>query len=180
VVDEVPRVGARVDDEARARFGEFAALRTPALIRVAYLLTGDQHAAEDLVQSALAKTLARWRSLRHDDPEGYVRTVMYREQVSRWRRRRYRETLVGSPAERAGVDPHEQTDLRVSMREALTRLSPAHRTILVLRYYEDLTETQVAAVLGCSVGSVRSRTHRAVSRLRHLLPETEFAPELTS
>ncbi|GAA5184296.1 SigE family RNA polymerase sigma factor [Rugosimonospora acidiphila] len=165
-----------MDDEANARFGEFAALRTPALLRAAYLLTGDQHAAEDLVQSALAKTLVRWRSLRHEDPEGYVRTVMYREQVSWWRRRRYhRETPVGLPADRAGSDPHEQTDLRVSMREALSRLTPAHRTILVLRYYEDLTETQVAAVLNCSVGSVRSRTHRAVSRLREMLPAAEFA-----
>src|SRR5581483_9940318 len=83
-----------VDDEARARFGEFAASRMAALLRVAYLLTGDQHAAEDLVQSALAKTYGRWRSVRQQDPEGYVRAVMYREQVSWWRRRgRHRETL---------------------------------------------------------------------------------------
>jgi RNA polymerase sigma-70 factor (sigma-E family) len=163
-----------VDDDVKARFGEFAALRTPALLRVAYLLTGNQHAAEDLVQSALVKTLARWRSLRHEDPEGYVRAVMYREQVSWWRRRRrYQETLVDFPADLVGSDPHAQTDLRLAMREALLHLSPAHRTILVLRYYEDLTETQVATVLGCSVGSVRSRTHRAVSRLRQLLPSPE-------
>jgi RNA polymerase sigma-70 factor (sigma-E family) len=170
-----------VDDDVKARFGEFAALRTPALLRVAYLLTGNQHAAEDLVQSALVKTLARWRSLRHEDPEGYVRAVMYREQISRWRRRRrYQETLVDSSADLVGSDPHAQTDLRLSMREALLRLSPAHRTILVLRYYEDLTETQVATVLGCSVGSVRSRTHRAVSRLRQLLPSPELARGSTS
>ena len=169
-----------MDDEAKARFSEFAAHRTPALIRAAYLLTGEQHAAEDLVQSALAKTLTRWQSLRHDDPEGYVRAAMYREQVSWWRQRRYRKTSVGLPAEVMGPDPHKQTDLRVSMHEAIMQLSPAQRTVLVLRYYEDLTETQAAAVLDCSVGSVRSRTHRAISRLRQLLPMAEFAQELRS
>lgn len=166
-----------MDDEAKARFGEFAASRTPALIRVAYLLTGDQHAAEDLVQSALAKTLARWSSLRHDDPEGYIRAVMYREQVSRWRRPR-RETLVGAPVDRAYPDPAHQIDLRVSMRQALLELSPAHRTMIVLRYFEDLTETQVASALGCSIGSVRSRTHRAVSRLRELMPANDLTEVL--
>lgn len=168
-----------MDDEARRRFGEFAEHRTPALIRVAYLLTGNQHTAEDLVQSALTKTLARWESVRHEDPEGYVRTVMYREQVSRWRQRRYHVALADLPAEPPGPDQHEQTDLRISMREAIMRLSPMQRTILVLRYYEDLTETQVAAVLDCSVGTVRSRTHRAVNKLRQLLPMAEIMPEFT-
>lgn len=169
-----------MDDEARSTFGEFAASRTAALIRVAYLLTGDQHAAEDLVQSALAKTLARWGSLRHEDPEGYVRAVMYREQVSWWRRlSRVRETLVGSPAEVVCPDPNEHTDLRLAMRKALLGLPPAQRQVLVLRYYEDLTETQVAEVLRCSVGTVRSRTHRAVSRLRELLPAAELVLEMT-
>jgi RNA polymerase sigma-70 factor (sigma-E family) len=172
--------GVGVDDEARARFGEFASSRMPALIRVAYLLTGDQHAAEDLVQSALAKTLARWGSLRHADPEGYVRAVMYREQVSWWRRLAlHRETPVGSPAEVTCPDPNEQLGLREAMRMALLQLSPAQRTVLVLRYYEDLTETQVAEALGCSVGTVRSRTHRAVTRLRELLPQVEPVLEMT-
>jgi RNA polymerase sigma-70 factor (sigma-E family) len=165
-----------VDEEARARFGEFVAGRAHALMRLAYLLTGDRHAAEDLLQSALAKTAARWRSLRHEDPEGYVRTVMLREQVSRWRRlRRFRETPVADAVELAGPDPSEQTALRLAMRGALLRLPPAQRAVLVLRYYEDLDETQVAAALGCSVGTVRSRTHRAVARLRKMLPELDQA-----
>lgn len=173
--------GVSVDEAARARFGEFAAVRTPALIRVAYLLTGDQHAAEDLVQSALAKTLARWGTLRHEDPEGYVRAVMYREQVSWWRRlSRYRETPVATHAEAGYPDPSAHTDLRIAMRRALLLLPPAQRTVLVLRYFEDLTETQVAEVLGCSVGTVRSRTHRAVSRLRELLPAADLVLELKS
>jgi DNA-directed RNA polymerase specialized sigma24 family protein len=76
-----------VDAEDRRRFREFVAARTPALMRVAYLLTGNQHDAEDLLQTALTRTAARLRSIRHDDPEGYVRRVMYHEQISWWRRR---------------------------------------------------------------------------------------------
>jgi RNA polymerase sigma-70 factor (sigma-E family) len=166
-----------MNDEAKARFTEFVAARTPALIRLAYLLTGDQHAAEDLLQTALMKTASRWGQVRHEDPERYVRTVLYREQVSWWRRRRRHEVAVHPPPDVGYADPSGHTDLRVSMREALLRLSPDHRAVLVLRYYEDLTESQVAAVLDCSVGTVRSRTHRAVSRLRVLLPE---ATQLTA
>lgn len=179
-MDEADGGKVGVDDEAKARFGEFARARTAALIRVAYLLTGDQHAAEDLVQSALAKTYARWGSIRHEDPEGYVRTVMYREQVSWWRRRRHRETVVGTPVDRACPDGSEGVDLRLAMRDALLRLPPAHRAVLVLRYFEDLTESQVAEVLDCSVGTVRSRTHRAVSRLRELLPASAVVLEVES
>lgn len=169
-----------MEDDARTVFAEFAAARTPALIRVAYLLTGDQHGAEDLVQSALAKTYARWGSLRHQDPEGYIRTVMYREQVSWWRRlARIRETVTATPADVAVPDPSTHTDLRLAMRAALRRLPAAQRTVVVLRYYEDLTETQVADILGCSVGTVRSRTSRAVSRLRELLPAAELVLEMT-
>ncbi|MEV2238170.1 SigE family RNA polymerase sigma factor [Micromonospora sp. NPDC049891] len=168
-----------MDDKARARFGEFAQSRTAALIRAAYLLTGDQHAAEDLVQSALAKTYVKWPTIRHEDPEGYVRAVMYRERISWWRRRgRLRETLVGSPVERERPDDSGYTDLRLVMRTALLRLPVAQRAVLVLRYYEDLPERQVAEVLGCSVGTVRSRTHRAVSRLREVLPDAELVLEL--
>ncbi|MEU4714297.1 MULTISPECIES: SigE family RNA polymerase sigma factor [Micromonospora] len=164
-----------MDEDERARLAEFVASRTPALMRVAYLLTGDRHAAEDLVQSALARTIPRWRTLRNADPEGYLRTVMYREQVSWWRRlRRYRESLLTGAHEVPAADPSGGTDLRLAMRAALRHLPPAQRTVVVLRYYEDLTETQVAQVLGCSVGTVRSRTHRAVSRLRELLPDVEL------
>jgi RNA polymerase sigma-70 factor (sigma-E family) len=161
-----------MDEEAKARFGEFAAARTTALIRLAYLLTGDQHAAEDLVQTALMKTATRWRHLRHEDPEAYVRTVMYRDQVSMWRRLRRRyEVAVHSPPDVPYADPSGHADTRLSMRQALLRLPPDQRAVLVLRYYEDLTETRVAELLGCSIGTVRSRTHRAVIRLRALLPE---------
>jgi RNA polymerase sigma-70 factor (sigma-E family) len=167
-----------VDHHARRQFGEFVADRTPTLIRVAYLLCGDQDAAEDLVQSALVKTAARWSSLRHADPEGYIRTVMYREQISRWRRSaRQREHLLQAPGDGVAADQSRQVDLRLAMRTYLLRLPPAHRAVLVLRFFEDLTETQAAEVLGCSVGTVRSRTHRAVARLRELLAAEQWLTE---
>jgi len=161
-----------MDAAAQQRFREFVAQRTPALMRVAYLLAGDQHAAEDLLQTALTRTAGRWRHLQHTDPEGYVRKVMYHEQVSWWRRAaRRRETPAHPVPDRAGVDPTGQADLRLSMREALLRLAPGQRAMLVLRYFDDRSETEVAALLGCSVGTVRSQTYRAVKRLRVLAPE---------
>jgi RNA polymerase sigma-70 factor (sigma-E family) len=163
-----------VDDEARRLFGEFVASRTQALMALGYLLTGDRYAAEDLLQAALAKTYAKWRTLRNENPEAYVRTVMYRQQVSWWRQpRRQRESTVAAPIELAGPDPNTETDLRVAMRAALRELPPAQRAVIVLRYYEDLSETQVAETLGCSVGTVRSRTHRAVTALRALFPHAD-------
>jgi RNA polymerase sigma-70 factor (sigma-E family) len=169
-----------VDDEAKARFGDFVATRSSALIRVAFMLTGDQHAAEDLLQSALTKTAARWRTLRHEDPEGYVRAVMYREQVSWWRRLgRHREVAVHPPPDSVAPDVTAHADLRFSVRTAMLRLPPAQRAVLVLRFFEDLTETQAAEVLGCSVGTVRSRTHRALSRLRELLAQADVDAQLT-
>ncbi len=92
-----------MNDEAKARFSEFVAARTPVLIRLAYLLTGDQHAAEDLLQTALMKTASRWAHVRQEDPEGYVRTVLYREQVSWWHR--HREVAVRQPPDVGYADP---------------------------------------------------------------------------
>ncbi|GAB3836534.1 SigE family RNA polymerase sigma factor [Micromonospora andamanensis] len=162
-----------MDEDERARLAEFVASRAPALMRVAYLLTGDLGDAEDLLQSALAKTIPRWGSIRHSDPEGYLRAVMYREQVSWWRRlRRRREVPIGTSD--SGVrDSSADADLRLALRAALWQLPPRQRTVVVLRYYEDLPEARVAYLLGCSVGTVRSRTHRAITRLRQLLPNME-------
>ena len=162
-----------MDEDERARLADFVASRAPALIKVAYLLTGDRSSAEDLFQSALAKTIPKWKSIRHSDPEGYLRAVMYREQVSWWRRlRRRRETPLRT-GETVVADHSREADLRLTVRAALWQLPPAQRVVIVLRYYEDLQEAQVAAMLGCSVGTVRSRTHRAVTRLRQLLPHME-------
>ncbi|GII01759.1 SigE family RNA polymerase sigma factor [Planobispora takensis] len=161
-------------------FRELVTDRSAALFRTAYLLTGDRHAAEDLVQSALAKTAARWRGLR--DPaaiEGYVRRAMYHEQVSRWRRRsRVTEVSTGWLPDRAGEGHAETVDLRLVMRSALARLTPRQRAVLVLRYFEDLSETEIARVLGIGVGSVRSQIHRSLDRLKKAAPELNAVREL--
>ncbi|GAA2431953.1 SigE family RNA polymerase sigma factor [Actinomadura vinacea] len=155
--------------EARESFSEFVAARSGNLIRTAYVLTGDQHAAEDLLQSALAKTAARWRHV-HDNPEAYVRRVLYNEQINRWRRRG-RESVVAEPPDIPVDDGSQNVDLRLTLERALLALPPRKRAVLVLRYYEDLPESEVAQILGCSVGTVRSQTHRAIARLRELAPE---------
>ncbi|GLW09786.1 DNA-directed RNA polymerase sigma-70 factor [Microtetraspora sp. NBRC 13810] len=166
-----------MDAADERRFREFVSARSPALMRLAYLLTGgDQHAAEDLLQTALAQTAARWRTV--ESAEAYVRQVMYRQQISWWRlaRRRY-ETAVAQPPDQAGPDESQRTDLKIVVRRALRKLTPRQRAVLVLRYFEDLPEAEVAAVLGCSVGTVRSTAHRSLARLRTVAPELEALRE---
>ncbi|NUR92018.1 MAG: SigE family RNA polymerase sigma factor [Nonomuraea sp.] len=152
-------------------FTEFVATRSNSLIRLAYVLTGDQHAAEDLLQSALTRTADRWRSIR-GDPEAYVRRVMYNEQIGRWRSPRWgRERSVGAPPERAQGDGTARVDDRLTLEQALRTLAPRQRAVLVLRYFEDLPESEVARIMGCSVGTVRSQSHRAVKHLRRIVGE---------
>ncbi|MGC9539588.1 SigE family RNA polymerase sigma factor [Streptomyces sp. UG1] len=170
-----------MDPQDHERFRDFVDARWSALLRLANLLTGgDRHEAEDLVQIALMKALGRWRHI--DDPEGYVRKVMYRHQISRWRLRRpHREATFAVPPEDAGVsDGTSAADLRIAVGQALARLTPRQRTMLVLRYFEDMSETEVASALGCSVGTVRSTTHRSLSRLRSLAPELGAPPRAAS
>ncbi len=158
-----------MDDKARQEFAEFAGARSCALIRVAYLLTGDQQSAEDLLQTALTKTAARWGRI-HTSPEAYLRQVMYREHVSGWRRRAgHRETAVADIPDQAAAATDPSAEIRVTLQQALRALPAGKRAVLVLRYYEDLPETQVAAILGCSVGTVRSQTHKAITQLRAAL-----------
>ncbi|MFY1575320.1 SigE family RNA polymerase sigma factor [Verrucosispora sp. WMMD703] len=154
-------------------FHEFVVHRSPALSRTAYLLTGDHQLAEDLLQSALARTYRHWRRIRDGDPEAYVRRVMYHQQVSWWRRRRFTERLEAdpAPAQTGHPDPSDAAALRVTLAAALRQLTPRQRAVIVLRFYEDLTEAQVAAVLGCSVGTVKRHGHDALVRLRAVAPE---------
>ncbi|MFE1437399.1 SigE family RNA polymerase sigma factor [Streptomyces sp. NPDC058739] len=161
-----------MDPQDQESFRDFVDTRWSTLLRLANLLTGgDRHEAEDVVQIALMKALGRWRHI--DDPESYVRKVMYRHQISRWRLRRpHREATFAGPPEFLGVaDGTSDADLRIIVAQALARLTPRQRTMLVLRYFEDLSETEVASVLGCTVGTVRSTTHRSLARLRGLAPE---------
>jgi RNA polymerase sigma-70 factor (sigma-E family) len=161
-----------VREPEREQFREFVQARGGSLFRVALALSGDRHAAEDLLQQALTRTCARWRQVR-DNPEAYVRRAMYHAQVSVWRRRRrLREVPVEVVPERAARgDDIAATDLRLALRKALMRLGPRQRAVLVARFLEDLPERETAALLGCSIGTVRSQTHRALSRLREIAPE---------
>ncbi|GAA0383598.1 DNA-directed RNA polymerase sigma-70 factor [Acrocarpospora corrugata] len=147
---------------------------------LAYLLTGgDQHAAEDLVQTSLAKAVTRWARI--DDPEAYVKRTMYHQQVSTWRLAwRRHETSVAEPPERVAGDHTSRIDLRLTLRQALSRLTARQRAVLVLRYFEDLPEDEIARIMGCSVGTVRSTAHRSLARLRTLARElTPTQEELT-
>jgi RNA polymerase sigma-70 factor (sigma-E family) len=161
--------------EAEREFRVFVAARSLALFRTAYLLTGETQAAKDLVQAALTELAARWS--RVDQPEAYARRVMYHQQVDRWRlRRRHRETAVADvPDERS--DRVDDPELRLTLQQALARLPRGQRAAVVLRFYEDLSESTVADLLGVSVGTVRSQTARAVKRLRDLCADLDVNHE---
>lgn len=158
------------DEAARRRFESFAGAETDGLLRSAYLLTGDRQHAEDLVQMALAAVATRWRKV--DDPAAYARRVLYTQAVSWWRRRRSRvvESLTAEMPERP-VPVSGELELTMTLRQALGRLTPRQRAVLVLRFYEDLSEAQTAARLGCRLGTVKSQTRHALRRLRQLAPE---------
>lgn len=150
-------------------FQEFVVARGGALSRTAFLLTGEHHAAEDLVQSALAKAATRWRQIRDGgQPEAYVRRIMINEQISWWRRRPARP--VADVPDRPGPDGGQRVLDRIVLDRALDQLSPRQRATVVLRFYEDLSEADTAAAMDCSVGAVKRYTHDALARLRESLP----------
>jgi RNA polymerase sigma-70 factor (sigma-E family) len=143
-------------------FDAFVAHRSERLLRAGYLLTRDWGLAEDLVQVTLAKVWRHWRRI--DDPDAYVWTTMTRTYQSWWRRK-WRgevptEALPDSPA--ASVD----ADGRADLWAAMAQLSRQQRAVLVLRYFVDLTESETAEILGCTVGTVKTHTSRALARLR--------------
>lgn len=170
---------AEVDGE----FTTFVQERGAALLRVAYVLAGNQHAAEDLLQNALAKAYARWPRIR-GDAEPYVKRILYHDQVSGWRRRARRaEVPVAELPERpVDSDSGRETDLRLLLLDALRALPPRQRAVLTLRYLEDLSVEQTATLLGCRAGTVASQSAKALARLRHLVPgldELTSRPEVT-
>lgn len=152
----------------RGGFEEYVAARRGALLRTAYLLTGQHADAEDLVQVALVKAVPRWARIA-DDPEPYVRKILVNENVSRWRSRRWREVHTDTLPERSADGPDR--DASLVLREALAQLAPRQRAVVVLRYFEDLTERETADVLGVRVGTVKSQARDALARLRLLVPE---------
>jgi RNA polymerase sigma-70 factor (sigma-E family) len=161
-----------VDVSADDDFRDFVLSRSPALLGTAYALTGDRGLAEDLLQTALLKTYRRWREVRRlDRPDAYVRRVMANQRISWWRRRRVAESGTSLP-DRAGPVPYPVEE-RDELVRALHQLPPRMRAVLVLRYWEDLSEAEVARILGCSVGSVKSQSSRGLHRLRTVLVPTE-------
>jgi len=152
-----------VNERADTQFEVFVRARLAELLRFGHVLTGSPHAAADLVQDALERTLLAWpRIQKRDDPEGYVRRTMINRYISIWRRRS-RERLVAQIPDRAsGSEPPDHSDLMW----ALAQLPPRARAVVVLRFYQDLSERETAAMLGCSIGTVKSQTARALARLR--------------
>lgn len=148
-----------------AEFTAFATARTPALYRSAWMLCGDRHTAEDLVQETLAKVYVAWRrSL--ENPAAYAQTTLVRTFISRRRRRSSGELAYADLPEVAGHDPSSGVDLRMQLQEALGSLAPLDRAVVVLRYLEDLSVEEVAARLGLSAGAVKNRSMRALARMR--------------
>lgn len=150
-----------------AEFAAFVATRQRQLQRAAWLLTGDWAAAEDLVQSALAKTWRHWRRVRSaEDPDAYVRRIIVNLFANGWRRRWRGEVATDALPETEMPDVADDLSVRLSVQAALQHLSRRQRAVVVLRYFDDLTEAQTANVLGCAVGTVKSTTGRALERLR--------------
>ncbi|MER6539835.1 SigE family RNA polymerase sigma factor [Streptomyces sp. 900105755] len=154
--------------ELEAQFQEFVRARWSQLVRTAYLLTGDPHHAEDLTQTALAKAYRSWRRVsRTDHPEAYVRRMLVSCNSDRFRKRRVAESLTDVPPERAGYDDAvSRADERGMLLAALAGLPPRQRAVVVLRYWEDLSEGEVAEVLGCSPGTVKSQASKGLAKLR--------------
>jgi RNA polymerase sigma-70 factor (sigma-E family) len=158
-----------MDAGAEAEFTEFMHARWPRLVRLGYGLTGDLGLAEDLAQTALAKALASWpRVRRAGNPDAYVRRIMVNANVSRFRKRRVREQFMDLPPDTVlhQADVTRQHDDRSALMAALMGLPQGQRAVVVLRYWMDMTETEVAATLGCSVGNVKSQASRALAKLR--------------
>jgi RNA polymerase sigma-70 factor (sigma-E family) len=148
-------------------FREYVTSRGRALLRTAYLLTGNLADAEDLLQAALAKTYLAWDRIEDRGAlDGYVRRAMVNTHISWWRRRRLQEFPTDELPDRAVADHAGDSDLQETLRRAIERLPQRMRTAVVLRYYEDMTEAEVAERLGVSLGTVKSTVSRAVAKLR--------------
>ena len=160
-----------------AEFSEYMAARQPSLLRTAYLLTGDRHTAEDLVQTALAKLYLSWDKVqRHDSLDGYVRRILVNENNSLWRRAWKKREAPTSEVPEGAAEPApggHDADLW-----ALVQTLPRkQRAAVVLRYYEEMSEAETAAVLGVSVGTVKSQTSRALATLRARVGDEQLSAQ---
>jgi RNA polymerase sigma-70 factor (sigma-E family) len=164
----------RDTDVRDADFQGFMASRWSRLLRIAFLLTGDQHAAEDLAQTSLEHAYVAWRRVSQaDNPDAYMRRILINAHA-RLHRRSGVELL--SSADRrhtAGPEPQEpdpapRADARLALLRALSQLPPRQRQAVVLRYWEDLSESQAADAMGCSTGTVKSQVHKGLAKLREM------------
>jgi len=149
-------------------FEDYVTARGAALVRFARVLAGDEHRAEDLVQEVLARAYLRWDSItRSDEPDVYVRQAIVNATRSWWRRRSSRETPVDTVADRPGPGAFDaETAERDALWRRIRRLPARQRAVLVLRYYEDLDDPTIGAILGCTPATVRSHAMRALHTLR--------------
>jgi RNA polymerase sigma-70 factor (sigma-E family) len=169
---ELATRAAGIDDP---EFRDYVRSRSRALLRTAYLLTGNVADAEDLVQSALAKTYLAWDRIEDRGAlDGYVRRAIVNTHISWWRRRRLEEYPTDEIPDQAVIDHSVSSELQESLRRAIDRLPQRMRAAVMLRYYDDMTEAEVAEVLGVSLGTVKSTVSRAVAKLRI---DAELQPE---
>jgi RNA polymerase sigma-70 factor (sigma-E family) len=155
--------------ESHGDFAEFAAAAWPRLVRTAHMLTGDFHEAEDLVQTTLAKVCARWRRIPRDDIDVYVRRALVNNNLSRIRKKRVTHLLMPFLPEtehRAHGGHAEAIEHRAALVQALSALPARQRTVLVLRYFDDLSDPDIAAALNCSLSTVKTHARRGLAALR--------------
>lgn len=163
-------------------FDEFVAAHVDDLLRTAYLIVWDEGEAEDLVQECLMRVARRWpRVRRMEHPLAYARRILVNRALdgARGRARRRSELEPEMAARASAADPLAAIDTRAELIAALGRLPARQRAVLVLRYFDDLTEAQVAEVLGCSPGTVKSSSSRGLARLREVLQPVALKPRST-
>jgi RNA polymerase sigma-70 factor (sigma-E family) len=159
----------------KTSFADFVSASLPTLTRYAFALTGERHAAEDLVQDTLVRLYGAWRRVRHDgNPIGYARAVMFRTYVSRWRARRRRPSLREYEDQPAQGDQYAQVEVRDALRRALSELPRLQRAVLVLGYLDDLADEEIADLLQRRPATIRSLRHRGLLTLRKRLEPHEM------
>jgi RNA polymerase sigma-70 factor (sigma-E family) len=162
----------RLPPAAGVDFETWLVARAPALQRTAHLLTGDAHSAQDLVQNTLAKLYLAWpRISRRDHIDAYARRVLVNEHRSTWRRPASRREVVTDVVPDRSVPESQYDGLHEAVWRFVSSLPPKQRTVVVLRFYEQLTEAEIADLMGISVGTVKSQSSRALAALRGRLPD---------
>jgi RNA polymerase sigma-70 factor (sigma-E family) len=166
-------------DGSKPDFDDFVRTRSTGLLRIAYLLTGDRYAAEDLVQEVLEQMYAKWRWIT-GAPDAYARRALVNRSTNRWRRRGRRPEAPLAHHDVAAPDHSDHVVIRDTVVEALRSLPPGQRAAVVLRYLDDLPVAEVASALNCSEGTVKSNTSRGLDRLRAVLAPVSTATERDS